>query len=47
MIEFKYSHIFDDHMRIAKDRFIQKNERDPTQEELLCEYNRLMEYFYD
>lgn len=47
MIELKYEHIFNDHMEIAKQRFIQQNQREPTAEEQLNEYRRLMEYFYE
>lgn len=46
-LDLKYSHIFDDHMNLARQRFIEKNEREPTTQEQLNEYYKLMEYFYD
>ncbi len=47
MISFEYEQLFNDHMKIAKDKFIQKNEREPNLEEQLDEYVEIMEYFYD
>jgi len=44
---FRYSDLFDDHMQIAKKKFIEKYGREPTLDENLKEYRILMEYFYD
>jgi hypothetical protein len=47
IIDLKYSRIFEDHMKIAKERLIEKIGQEPTLEECLNEYINLMEYFYD
>ena len=46
MCQFKYSDIFDDHMNIAKKKFIEKYEREPTFYELIDFYQTLFEHFY-
>lgn len=46
-VDLKYSYIFDDHMKMARERCIEKTGEEPTKEEIFSEYNRMMEYFYD
>jgi disulfide oxidoreductase YuzD len=43
----KYIDIFNDHFRIAKEKFIEENKREPTFYELLEFYNELFDHFYD
>lgn len=46
-LDLKYEYLFNDHMEIARQRFIEKNKREPNLGEQLSEYKKLMEYFYD
>jgi hypothetical protein len=44
---FKYTDIFEDHMRIAKETFIKENGREPTLDELLRALHLLNYYYFD
>lgn len=45
--QYQYTDLFDDHMKIAKKKFIEKYDREPNLYEQLEEYRELMEFFYD
>lgn len=44
---YKYEEIFDDHMEIAKKKFIEQFGREPDFDEHLNYYRELIEFFYD
>lgn len=44
---FKYTDIFEDHMRIAKEMFIKQYGREPSLDELLWMLHRLNYYYFD
>ena len=43
----KYEELFKDHMKIAEEKFIEKNKRPPSFYEKLEAHEKLMDYFYD
>jgi len=43
----RYDDLFNEHMEMARKKIREKNKREPNTYELIDEYSKLMEYFYD
>jgi len=45
--EFRYLDVFNYHMRLSREKFLLENNREPTQEELTIEHEKLVYYLFD
>lgn len=43
---FRYDYLYRDHLEIAREKFVEKFKRDPSEIELINFMNELMECFY-